>query len=134
MPKSLLACLLFTLTDVTSYPADSVIPGVCRENLVAWCIVPFDAKKRGPEARAKMLVDLGLKRSAYDWRSQYVSEFEEEILQYKKHGIEFFAFWNAHPDAFKLFKNMASNLKSGARSNLPNQATRNLRLMRQQNL
>lgn len=105
MPKSLLACLLFTLTDVTSYPADSSIPeNFRRENLVAWCIVPFDAKKRGPEARAKMLVDLELQRSAYDWRSQHVSEFEEEILQYKKHGIEFFAFWNAHPDAFKLFK------------------------------
>ena len=42
--------------------------------------------------------------SAYDWRSQHVMKFEEEILQYKKHGIEFFAFWNAHPDAFKLFK------------------------------
>ena len=26
-----------------------------RENLVAWCIVPFDAKKRGPAERAAML-------------------------------------------------------------------------------
>ena len=26
-----------------------------RDNLVAWCIVPFDAKKRSPEQRAEML-------------------------------------------------------------------------------
>src|SRR5262245_59245051 len=30
-----------------------------RENLVAWCIVPFDSKKRGPEERAAMLKKLG---------------------------------------------------------------------------
>ena len=75
-----------------------------RENLVPWCIVPFDLKKRTPEERAKMLVRLGFKRSAYDWRAQHVPEFEEEILQYKKHGIEFFAFWNVHEKAFELFQ------------------------------
>ena len=51
-----------------------------------------------------MLVRLGLKRSAYDWRAQHVSEFEEEILKYKKHGIEFFAFWGEHEKAFELFQ------------------------------
>ena len=75
-----------------------------RENLVPWCIVPFDASKRSPEERTKMLVRLGLKRSAYDWRAQHVPEFEEEILQYQKHGIEFFAFWNVHENAFELFQ------------------------------
>ena len=30
-----------------------------KDNLVAWCIVPFDAKKRGPSARAEMLGRLG---------------------------------------------------------------------------
>ena len=75
-----------------------------RENLVPWCIVPFDAKKRTPAERAKMLVRLGLKRSAYDWRAQHIPEFEEEILQYKKYGIEFFAFWNIHDKAFELFQ------------------------------
>jgi hypothetical protein len=75
-----------------------------KERLVAWCIVPFDAKKRGPAARAEMLKRLGLKRVAYDWRVQHVKEFEEEILQYKKHGLEFFAFWSAHEEAFRLFE------------------------------
>jgi hypothetical protein len=74
------------------------------DQLVAWCIVPFDAKKRGPQARAEMLNKLGLKRCAYDWRDQHVSEFEEEIRQYQKHNIEFFAFWGVHDKAFQLFE------------------------------
>lgn len=75
-----------------------------RDNLVAWCIVPFDAARRGPEARAQMLNDLGIKRCAYDWRQEHIPTFEQEILQYKKHGIEFFAFWSVQEDAFQLFK------------------------------
>jgi hypothetical protein len=50
------------------------------DRLAAWCIVPFDAKRRGPEARAKMLARLGIKRCAYDWRGEHVKDFEEEIL------------------------------------------------------
>ncbi|MCM8527003.1 MAG: ThuA domain-containing protein [Lentisphaeraceae bacterium] len=75
-----------------------------RDKLAAWCIVPFDAKKRSPEQRAQMVVDLGLKRVAYDWRKQHVKEFEDEILAYKKHGIEYFAFWGFHPEMSKLIK------------------------------
>ncbi|MBC8243564.1 MAG: TIM barrel protein [Verrucomicrobia bacterium] len=74
-----------------------------KDKLVAWCIVPFDAKQRGPAERAKMLARLGLKRVAYDWRERHVKEFEEEILQYKKHGLEYFAFWGVHEEAFRLF-------------------------------
>jgi hypothetical protein len=75
-----------------------------KDRLVAWCIVPFDARQRGPAERAEMLVQLGLKRVAYDWRAKHVKDFEEEILQYKKHGLEFFAFWSVHEDAFRLFQ------------------------------
>jgi len=85
------------------FPVESA-DNFAKERLVAWCIVPFDAKKRGPAQRARMLKRLGLKRVAYDWRAQHVKEFEEEILQYKKHGLEFFAFWSAHEEAFRLFK------------------------------
>ncbi|MFT6861510.1 MAG: sugar phosphate isomerase/epimerase [Akkermansiaceae bacterium] len=74
------------------------------KNLVAWCIVPFDAKKRNPAERAQMLKELGIGRCAYDWRNEHVAEFEEEILQYKKHGIEYFAFWGGHESAFALFE------------------------------
>ncbi len=83
-----------------STPSDILGP----ENVVAWCIVPFDAAKRGPEERAVMLKELGLHRCAYDWRQEHVASFEQEILAYQKHGIEFFAFWGVHDDAFALFE------------------------------
>ena len=75
-----------------------------RENLVAWCIVPFDGKKRGPAERAEMVKQLGLKRIAYDWRDEHIPTFEQEILEYKKRGLDYFAFWGTHPKAFELFR------------------------------
>ena len=50
-----------------------------RSNLVAWCIVPFDANKRGPEERAQMLNRLGIQKMAYDWRAEHIPTFEAEI-------------------------------------------------------
>ncbi|MCE5268587.1 MAG: TIM barrel protein [Planctomycetaceae bacterium] len=74
--------------------ATSKAPGLfARENLVAWCIVPFDAKKRGPEERAAMLERLGIKRLAYDWRDEHVPTFDAELDALKRHGIELTAFW-----------------------------------------
>jgi hypothetical protein len=75
-----------------------------RSNLVAWCIVPFDGKNRGPGERAALVKKLGFTRVAYDWRDQHVPTFEQEILEYKKQGIEFFAFWGTHDKAFDLFR------------------------------
>ena len=75
-----------------------------RTNLAAWCIVPFDAKKRGPTERAEMVAKLGFKHIAYDWRAEHVAQFETEILEYKKRGLGYFAFWSTHEEAFKLFE------------------------------
>ncbi len=47
-----------------------------------------------------MLRALGIRRVAYDWRDIHVPTFEEEVIQYRKHGIEYFAFWDWH-DAFE---------------------------------
>ncbi len=104
--RFLIVCTLLSICQLSGEKAKKgkTAENLLRENLVPWCIVPFDASKRSPEERAKMLIGLGLKRSAYDWRSQHVPEFEEEILQYKKHGIEFFAFWGGHEKAFELFQ------------------------------
>ncbi|MFO0911651.1 MAG: TIM barrel protein [Pirellulales bacterium] len=74
------------------------------ENLVAWCIVPFDASHRTPAERAEMLVRLGFQRVAYDWRDQHVAEFEQEIQAYQRQGLEYFAFWTEHPRATELFR------------------------------
>ncbi|MDF1851442.1 MAG: TIM barrel protein [Verrucomicrobiales bacterium] len=97
--------LFVALGGLGSLEADTPVPpSFEKENLVAWCIVPFDAKKRGPEERARMLKELGLTRSAYDWRQNHIPEFEKEILAYQRHGIEMFAFWSGHEEAFRLFK------------------------------
>ena len=53
-----------------------------KDNLIAWCIVPFDAAERGPEARAKMLGDLGISQLAYDYRDEHIPSFKREI-EYK---------------------------------------------------
>ncbi|MEW4531125.1 TIM barrel protein [Maioricimonas sp. JC845] len=74
------------------------------DRLVAWCVVPFDAKKRGPRERAEMLQRLGFRKLAYDWRAEHVPTFEEEILELKQHGIEYFAFWDVHEEALRLFE------------------------------
>ena len=74
------------------------------ENLVPWCMVAFDSKKRSPEERAKMIVDLGLKRSAYAWRERHLPEFEREIEAYKANGIEYFTFFNWHSSIEPLIR------------------------------
>jgi hypothetical protein len=64
-----------------------------RQNLTAWCVVPFDAKKRGPEERAEMLQRLGFKNFAYDWRPNDVPTFDTEVESLKKHGVNLVAWW-----------------------------------------
>jgi hypothetical protein len=64
-----------------------------RQNLTAWCVVPFDARKRGPEERAEMLRRLGFKNFAYDWRPKDVPTFDTEVEALSKHGIDLVAWW-----------------------------------------
>jgi sugar phosphate isomerase/epimerase len=64
-----------------------------RDNLFAWCIVPFDAHKRGPEERAAMLERLGFKAFAYDYRAEHIPTFDAEIEALQKHHIRLLAWW-----------------------------------------
>jgi len=64
-----------------------------RENLWAWCIVPFDGKNRGPEERAIMLRKLGFQHFAYDWRATHLPTFDEEIRCLKREGVNLSAVW-----------------------------------------
>ena len=64
-----------------------------QENLTAWCIVPFDGKKRGPEERVAMLKRLGFTRYAYDWRAEHLPTFEKEIELLKKEKITLQGVW-----------------------------------------
>lgn len=85
-------CVVANLSRAHAAP-DSQASLFRRENLVAWCIVPFDAKKRTPAQRAEMLEKLGFTKLAYDWRDPQIPTFEDEVIECKKRGIEFFAFW-----------------------------------------
>ena len=64
-----------------------------KSNLAAWCIVPFDKAKRGPEERAAMLEKLGIKKFIYDYRAEHVPTFDAELDALKKHGIELTGWW-----------------------------------------
>jgi sugar phosphate isomerase/epimerase len=79
-----------------------------KSNLAAWCVVPFDAKKRGPEERAQMLHELGIQKLAYDWREEHIPTFDQELKALNKYNIKLEAFWmmsdqnperNAHIEA-----------------------------------
>jgi len=64
-----------------------------KENLIAWCIVPFDNQHRTPQQRVEMLKRLGFTQYAYDWRHEHVSSFREEIKLAKENGIRIAAVW-----------------------------------------
>ncbi|MCI0640758.1 MAG: TIM barrel protein [Gemmataceae bacterium] len=64
-----------------------------RDNLVAWCIVPFDSKKRGPAERIEMLNRLGFRRFAYDWRAEHLPTFDAELKELKRRAIALDAVW-----------------------------------------
>ena len=61
------------------------------DNLVAWGVVPFDAKQRSPEERAQMLERLGFKHFAYSWRDKHIQSFDAEIEALKRHHIDLLA-------------------------------------------
>lgn len=92
MKQSVFSALVFSLASLLCLAAapDSVFR---KNNLVAWCIVPFDALQRGPEARARMLNELGLTKMAYDWRPEHIPTFEAEFKALTEYDIELTAFW-----------------------------------------
>ena len=72
---------------------DTAMELFSKENLVAWCIVPFDAAERTPEERADMLDELGIRKFAYDYRDRHIPSFAEEITVLRDHGIALTAVW-----------------------------------------
>lgn len=85
-----------------------------KDNLIAWCIVPFDSKNRTPEERAQMLNDLGINKLAYDWREKHVPTFDAELDALKKHNIKLQSFWyysGPEPENDKNFATIIDLLK-----------------------
>ncbi len=89
MPTRFPLAIVVTLATLSPSSADPF----SRDNLVAWCIVPFDAKDRSPEDRAAMLKRLGFKRFAYDWRDKHLPTFDRELEALKANDIELTAVW-----------------------------------------
>lgn len=89
---AILAALVPLIPLASPRPAQA--PAVfARDNLVAWCVVPFDTKKRTPAQRVEMLRKLGFKKYAYDWRAEHLPTFDEEVGLLQKAGIELTAVW-----------------------------------------
>jgi alpha-L-fucosidase len=66
---------------------------LARPNLVAWCLVPYDAKQRGPAERMAMLSRLGFDQYVWDWREQHLAELPEEIKASREAGISLRGAW-----------------------------------------
>ena len=117
MRPLLIISLVLTMNASVQHgkPADSTTGQVfARDNLVAWCIVPFDVKKRGPEERAQMLDKLGFKKFAYDWRDEHVASFDEELEALRRHHILLQAFWMPYgpdPQNNKHYATILASLK-----------------------
>lgn len=84
-------------TEIISVPGSAGESGhpelFAKSNLVAWCIVPFDGKKRDARARMQMLKRLGIGRLAYDWRAPHLETLDQEFAALKEFDIELTAFW-----------------------------------------
>lgn len=91
VPRFVLALLLLAVP--ACHAAEKGYRLFARTNLMAWCIVPFDAKKRGPEERAVMLQNLGLTKFAYDYRAEHIPTFDAEVEACRKHGVDVSAWW-----------------------------------------
>lgn len=85
--------LIFAMSGCVNQKQKEEVDIFASENLVAWCIVPFDASERSPEERANMMNELGISKFAYDYRDKHIPSFKSEIEILKEHHIELSAVW-----------------------------------------
>ena len=64
-----------------------------KNNLFAWCVVPFDSTNRTPAERVQLLKDLGFQSYAYDWRQEHLPTAMEEWALAKKSKLGINAIW-----------------------------------------
>src|ERR1700730_7393626 len=85
--KTILAATVIASVLLVGFKADPSMIAFARQNLVAWCIIPFDSMHRSPLERAQMLKRLGIQRLAIDWRSRDVPRFDDEIKTLQENKI-----------------------------------------------
>ena len=65
-----------------------------KSNLHVWAFEEYDAVKRTPKERARVLKELGITKAGYICRNTArVAEFEAYVQAYKNEGIELIAVW-----------------------------------------
>lgn len=89
--KPIIILSLVLMNFISCNKQDKVMMNM--DNLYAWCIVPFDAKKRTPSERIEMLKRLGFNKYAYDWRVEHLNEMAEEIEITRENGIKIISVW-----------------------------------------
>ncbi len=107
-------CVLasFGMPSRAEPPKDDAVEALFRrDNLIAWCIVPFDSKNRTPEVCAVMLKKLGFKHFAYDWRGEHVPTFDAEVDALKKQGVALDAWWVAPGELNPMSRQILDVLK-----------------------
>ncbi|MCF0057090.1 sugar phosphate isomerase/epimerase [Dyadobacter sp. CY356] len=119
----LILIIIFTVTYFeTNAQKSQVTTNIFgRENLIAWCIVPYDSKNRGPLERADMLNQLGINKLAYDWREKHIPTFDAEIEALKSHDITLQAFWFHSGPNPENDKNLVTILEALKRNNVKTQ-------------
>ena len=96
LSRLLVVLLSLAMAWPPAAPADELVPAeklFRRDNLVAWCIVPFDDEARSPTDRAAMMKRLGIVKYAYDYRAEHVPQFDDEMRAISEQGIELVAWW-----------------------------------------
>lgn len=88
-----LVTLTVTISIVDAWAQKANNSLFAKQNLVAWCIVPYDNKERTPRERAQMLKELGITQLAYDWRDKHLPAFHEEIRTLRDAGIKLKSVW-----------------------------------------
>lgn len=63
------------------------------ENLLAWCIIPYDSLHRTPAERIAMLKRLGFTQYVWDWRPKHLSILPEEIRLAREAGLKIRGAW-----------------------------------------
>lgn len=79
--------LLAPMTRATTDPLFSA------DNLLAWCIVPYDSLHRTPEQRMAMLQRLGISQYVWDWRQEHLKDLPAEIAAAQRAGIRMRGVW-----------------------------------------
>ena len=84
--------LCFILLVIQPVSAQELNP-ISIDNMYPWCIVAYDSPERSVEECIAMLMELGFKKYAYDWRDRHLVDTKEELELAIENDIEVISVW-----------------------------------------